>query len=69
MCLVAAGRAEAFIEFGLKYHDIAAGTVILQEAGGRVAPIEQDTEGWTGDIIATNGKLHQWFTERTWYHF
>jgi myo-inositol-1(or 4)-monophosphatase len=66
MCLVAAGRAEAFVEFGLKYHDIAAGTVILQEADGRVVPIGQHTEGWTGDIIATNNNLHDWFASTIW---
>lgn len=63
LCYAAAGRCEAFIEFGLKYHDIAAGVVILQEAGGQVAPLDlHDTNDWTENIIATNGKLHTWFS-------
>lgn len=61
MCLVGAGMAEAFVEFGLKYHDIAAGTVILGEAGGRVSPIDADTPDWSGSIIATNAPLHGWY--------
>ena len=34
MCFVAAGRADAYYEFGIHCWDIAAGIVILKEAGG-----------------------------------
>lgn len=34
MCLVATGAAEAFFEIGIHCWDIAAGAVIVQEAGG-----------------------------------
>ena len=34
MCFVAAGRADAYYEFGVHCWDIAAGIVILKEAGG-----------------------------------
>ncbi|XP_028392369.1 inositol monophosphatase 1-like [Dendronephthya gigantea] len=34
MCYVAAGRADAYYEFGIHCWDIAAGIVILKEAGG-----------------------------------
>ena len=34
MCYVAAERADAYYEFGIHCWDIAAGVVILREAGG-----------------------------------
>ena len=34
MCFIAAGRADAYYEFGIHCWDIAAGIVILTEAGG-----------------------------------
>jgi myo-inositol-1(or 4)-monophosphatase len=62
---IAAGRAEAFIEFNLGYHDIAAGVVILSEAGGKISPIDLgDLQDWTSNIIATNDVLHSWFTRQ-----
>ena len=57
---VACGRADAFWEFGLKPWDIAAGALLVTEAGGRVSNIdgtELDLAG--GQIIASNGQLHQ----------
>ncbi len=59
LCCVAMGRCEGFFELCLHIYDIAAGMVILTEAGGAVS-------GWragenaraTGNIIATNGKIH-----------
>ena len=37
MCMVAAGRADAYVEFGLHCWDIAAGDLIVREAGGVVS--------------------------------
>ena len=34
MCYVAAGRVDGYHEFGIHCWDIAAGIVIVQEAGG-----------------------------------
>ena len=34
MCMVAQGKADAYYEFGVHCWDIAAGDVILREAGG-----------------------------------
>ena len=62
---VAHGRADAFIEFNLGYHDIAAGVVILEEAGGVISPLDtQDVKDWHSNIIATNSQLHQWFVSQ-----
>ena len=61
---VACGRADAFWEFGLKPWDIAAGALIVEEAGGHVSNMDGsalDLSG--GNIIASNGPLHQQMIE------
>lgn len=59
LCSVAAGRADAYWESGLKPWDIAAGALILEEAGGRAS---DDSGGsghvYSGRLIASNGALH-----------
>lgn len=60
LCYVAAGRFEGYWEFGLKPWDIAAGALIIEEAGGHVT----DTNGnqidlFGADILASNKKIHQ----------
>jgi myo-inositol-1(or 4)-monophosphatase len=59
LAFVAAGRFEAFWEFDLKAWDVAAGALIVREAGGTVSaiaggPLELDA----GSILATNGRVH-----------
>jgi myo-inositol-1(or 4)-monophosphatase len=41
LAYVAAGRLDGFWEYGLKSWDIAAGALLVQEAGGMVGPIDQ----------------------------
>ena len=56
---VAAGRFDAFWERGLSSWDVAAGIVILREAGGLVSDLNngQDMLGG-GSILASNAQLH-----------
>lgn len=56
---VAAGRYDAFWERGLGPWDVAAGIVIVREAGGLVSDLAdgQDMLG-TGTILASNAHLH-----------
>lgn len=59
LCHVAAGKLDGFWEFGLKAWDIAAGSLIVEEAGGKIT----DTEGKNlnfekGNIVASNGHIH-----------
>ncbi len=59
LAYVAAGRFAAFYEVGLAPWDIAAGALLVREAGGRVT----DPDGGadfvrSGDVLATNGRLH-----------
>lgn len=58
LCHVACGRMDAFFEFNLKPWDIAAGSLIVQEAGGIVTDFQGENT-WldTGNILAANPKL------------
>ncbi len=53
---VACGRFDAYIEYGIKLWDIAAGQLILEQAGGRVEnrptaePHTFDTKMWNGKL-------------------
>jgi myo-inositol-1(or 4)-monophosphatase len=61
---VSCGRVDGFWEFGLKQWDVAAGSLIVQEAGGHVSNIDGsrlDLGG--GQIIASNGRLHEQMIE------
>ena len=59
LCWVAAGRMDGFWETDLKPWDMAAGALIVAEAGGRVTGIggERFTSRG-GHVLATNGALH-----------
>jgi histidinol-phosphatase len=57
--LLAAGRIEAVIESDIGILDIAALTVIVEEAGGRVTDLEGEAIGLKSkSILASNGALH-----------
>jgi myo-inositol-1(or 4)-monophosphatase len=59
LAYTAAGRLDGYWEYGLKLWDVAAGALIVREAGGRVTDFG-GTDGWwgSGDIVATNGRIH-----------
>jgi len=57
--LLAAGKIEAVIESNIHILDIAALTVIIEEAGGRVTDLEGAPIAMTTtSILASNGSLH-----------
>lgn len=59
LCYVAAGRFDGFWEMKLKPWDIAAGALIVKEAGGRVTGFNgQGLELTDGDVLSSNGILH-----------
>ena len=59
MAYVAAGRFEAYWETGLSAWDVAAGIVIVREAGGMVSTIDGATKIIGGDtILAANAGVH-----------
>lgn len=58
LAYVAAGRVDGFWEFGLKIWDIAAGALLVQEAGGLVGdPLGGHGHLDSGNVVAANGKL------------
>ena len=59
LCYVAAGRFEAFWEQHLKPWDVAAGALIVEEAGGRVTGMDGSSfSPAAGHLIASNGHVH-----------
>ena len=59
LCYIAAGRFEARIESNLGPWDIAAGSLILMQAGGRVTDFEGGDGFYSGNqVLASNGILH-----------
>lgn len=62
LCYVASGRTEGFFEYNLNSYDVAAGTLIVQEAGGVVTDFAGGNDFIFGrKIIASNGKIHSEF--------
>lgn len=55
----AMGRLDGYWEFGVKPWDVAAGTLIVREAGGRVTFVGGDENFLSTDsILVSNGLLH-----------
>ena len=56
---VAAGRLDGFWEFNLNAWDLAAGILIVEEAGGKVTGMHgEPVEITDRDVVATNGLIH-----------
>ncbi len=59
LAYVAAGRVDGFWELKLKPWDVAAGVLLVQEAGGRVTAFDGSPFGiFDGRIVASNGLIH-----------
>lgn len=60
LAYVAAGRTDIFFQHGEKPWDIAAGMLLVKEAGGYVTDFnnKEDTLLTHGNILAANDKLH-----------
>jgi myo-inositol-1(or 4)-monophosphatase len=60
LAYTACGRFDGFYETTLKSWDIAAGVILVREAGGHVTDFDGGNEFIsTGQLLATNGKLHE----------
>ncbi len=57
--MVLAGRAEAWIEAGVKEWDLAALKVLVEEAGGRFTDLEGRPTVASGHCLASNGLVHE----------
>ena len=59
LAMLASGQLDAYWEFGLNPWDVAAGAVLVQEAGGQVSNMEGDPLDLSNpEILASNGTLH-----------
>jgi myo-inositol-1(or 4)-monophosphatase len=59
LAYVACGRLDGYWERGLSPWDVAAGVVLVQEAGGQVTAYDNTPfEMRSGRILATNGQIH-----------
>lgn len=59
LAYVAAGRLDGFWEFGLKPWDVAAGALLIEEAGGWISGLEPDTDCMdTGHVLAGAPKVY-----------
>ena len=64
LCYVAAGRMDGFWEQGLKPWDVAAGLLLVEEAGGRVTTYDGSAfSAYSDRIVASNGHIHDQMLE------
>jgi len=59
LCYLAAGRVDGFWELGLSKWDVAAGTLIIREAGGRISDF-RGTDNFleSGNLVAGTPKVY-----------
>ena len=58
LAYVAAGRVDAFWEIGLSPWDTAAGTLLIQEAGGRIGTLAGEPYAQKGNIVAGTPRVY-----------
>lgn len=60
LCYLGAGRFDGFWELKLSPWDVAAGALIVEEAGGRVTDFRgREFSIYSREILASNGRIHQ----------
>ncbi len=64
LCYVAAGRFDGFWELGLYPWDVAAGLLLVEEAGGRASDLRGAPAPRSGrEVLASNGRIHEALVE------
>ncbi len=59
LAYLACGRFDGFWEEGLRPWDVAAGVLLIQEAGGRVTDYQdRELDIYQPEVLATNGLIH-----------
>ena len=60
LAYVACGRFEAFYEYGLNSWDVAAGVLLVREAGGKVSGFHPSKDPvFDEEIVASNSAIHE----------
>ena len=64
LALTASGQFDGYWEMKLKPWDMAAGVLLVEEAGGRVSNYsDQEASFEVGEVVASNGLIHQCLLE------
>lgn len=64
LCYVACGRMDAYFEYNLNAWDVAAGALIVKEAGGSICDFSRGNNWLFGrEVIATNNQLKEEFEQ------
>lgn len=64
---IAAGRLDVYVNLNLSPWDFAAGSLILQEAGGHITNLSGGPLGWQvngNGCVASNGRIHDTFLQQ-----
>lgn len=70
LAYVACGRFEGFYEYSLNAWDVAAGVLLVQEAGGQVTDFKGGSDYLFGrELISTNTKIHAALLKVIQHHF
>ena len=67
LCYVACGRLDAYWERCLNIYDVAAGILILEEAGGVITDYRGKPEGVPSEIAASNGLIQREFLKSLYF--
>jgi myo-inositol-1(or 4)-monophosphatase len=70
LAYVAAGRFDLFYEYGLNPWDVAAGALIVKQAGGHITRFNGDGNYLFGkEIVASNQQVHEEFLKKLQRYF
>ena len=65
LAYVACGRFDGFWELKLSPWDVAAGAIIIEEAGGKITDFEgKNNYIWTGNVVASNAIIHDFMMSK-----
>lgn len=65
LAFVAAGRIDAYWESGLSIWDVAAGILLVEEAGGTVTHHDEKPRNiFSGEVLSSNTRLHKWLLHK-----
>jgi len=64
LCYVGCGRLDGYWQVNIKPWDVAAGLLIVAEAGGKCSKFAGGPSDLSGDFIASNGKIHSEMVRR-----
>jgi len=59
LCFVACGQQDGYWEKHINLYDVAAGILLVREAGGRVTDYRGLPDGLPTEVLATNGLIHE----------